>query len=57
MSCFTGAIVGLEKTFFRVNESVGTVELCAVVFSPDISCPIKFPFEVRLFTEDGTAGI
>ena len=32
------------------------VELCAVVFEPDIECPIKFPFSVKLYTDDGTAG-
>ena len=32
------------------------VELCAVVFEPDIECPIKFPFTLQLYTDDGTAG-
>ena len=49
------ACVGLEQTFFRVSESVGVVELCANVSSPDVDCPIKFPFEVNLSTNDGTA--
>ena len=49
------AVVGLEKTFFRVSEDVGVVELCANVSFPVIDCPIKFPFEVQLSTCDGTA--
>ena len=32
------------------------IELCAIVFYPDIMCPIKFPFNVQLLTADGTAG-
>ena len=49
------ACVGLEQTFFRVSESVGLVELCAIVSSPVVDCPIKFPFEVNLSTRDGNA--
>ena len=49
------AVVGLEPTFFRVSEGVGVVELCASVLSPDVECPIKFPFEVNLSTRNGTA--
>ena len=33
------------------------VELCAVVYEPNIVCPIEFPFDVRLSTADGAAGI
>ena len=32
------------------------IELCAVVFEPDIECPVKFPFDVQLYTGDGSAG-
>ena len=35
---------------------MGGIELCAVVFEPDIECPIKFPFDVQLYTADGSAG-
>ena len=51
-----GAVVGLEQTSMSVSEDVGVVELCAVVLFPRISCPISFPFEVRLSTAAGTAG-
>ena len=50
------AIVGLERTFFNVSEDVGVVELCAIVISPVITCPITFPFDVRLSTDNGDAG-
>ena len=50
-----GARVGLEKILFREMEDVGVIELCAVVFEPDIDCPIKFPFNVHLYTAAGTA--
>ena len=35
---------------------MGVIELCAVVFEPEIECPIKFPFDVQLSTADGSAG-
>ena len=56
LSYSAGARVGLEQTFFRENEDVGVIELCAVVFEPDIECPIKFTFGVSLYTADGSAG-
>ena len=51
-----GAVVGLDPTLFDVSENVSHVQLCAVVSEPDITCPIKFPFEVELSTSDETAG-
>ena len=50
------AVVGLEKTFYSVSEDVGVVEVCAIVYSPTIDCPIAFPFDVGLSTLDNTAG-
>ena len=49
--------MGLERTFYSVLERMGMVELCAVVYEPEITCPIEFPFDVRLSTVDGTAGM
>ena len=51
-------VVGLERTFYNVSESVGTVEVCAVVLSPDesIEYPVDFPFNLSLSTNRGTAG-
>ena len=48
--------MGLEKTFYQVSEDVGVVEVCAIVYSPNITCPIAFPFDVRLRTLDSSAG-
>ena len=51
------AVVGLERMFYQVREDVGVVEVCAIVYSPTIVCPINFPFNVSLSTSDNTAGI
>ena len=51
------AVVGLERTFYSVPEDVGVVEVCAIVYSPNIVCPINFPFDVNLSTSDRTAGM
>ena len=50
------AVVGLEKTFYSATEDVGVVEVCAIVYSPTIVCPIAFPFDVHLSTRDDSAG-
>ena len=51
-------VVGLEQTFYQTAEGVGTVEVCAVVYSPNgsLACPIDFAFSVELQTRDGDAG-
>ena len=51
------AVVGLETTFYSVLEDVGVVEVCAIIYNPNISCPIAFPFGVHLSTGDNTAGM
>ena len=48
--------MGLQQTYFNVIESVGVVEVCAIITSPLINCPVEFPFDVGLSTKDGTAG-
>ena len=45
----------MEETSFRVMEDVGIIELCTIVATPDIECPVKFPFNIHLYTADGTA--
>ena len=53
----TVAVIGLEHTFYSVNEEPGAVvEVCAVVYQPTGSCPIGFDFTVDLTTSDITAG-
>ena len=51
------AVVGLERTLYHTAESVGVVEVCAVVYSPHQECPIVFPFDIKLSTADRTAGM
>ena len=51
------AVVGLENTFYEVSEDAGSVEVCAIVYSPSIDCPIVFPFNISLSTINNTAGI
>ena len=51
------AVVGLERTLYSVSEDVCMVEVCAIVYSPTIDCPITFPFDVSLSTSDRTEGI
>ena len=52
----TGAEVGLEETFYQDSEGVGLIELCVIVYTPSIECPIEFPFDTGLSTIDETAG-
>ena len=51
------AVVGLERTSYNVSETVGVVEVCAIVYSPTIVCPFNFSFDVSLSTSNNTAGI
>ena len=48
--------MGLEHVQYSVIEEDGVIEVCAVVSSPDIDCPVDFSFEVKFFTIDVTAG-
>ena len=48
--------MGLERTSYTVFENVSVVEVCTIVYSPSIPCPIGHPFNVRFLTADGTAG-
>ena len=48
--------MGMERTLYQVSEDVGVVEVCAIVYSPNVGCPIVFPFDVRLTTSNGSAG-
>ena len=50
------AVVGLERTFYQVSEDVGVVEVCAIVYSPMVVCPIEFLFGVNLIIVNGMAG-
>ena len=50
------AVVGLEQVEYTVEEEDGMIEVCVKVLSPDIDCPVDFPFEVKFFTVEVTAG-
>ena len=52
-----GAEAGLENRVYRVSEDEGVAEVCAVVSSPDIECPIEFLFNGTLLTFDESAGM
>lgn len=42
------AVVGFENTIYKVAENMDALEVCAVVYSPNISCPVQFPFVVSI---------
>jgi len=54
---FLVARVGFEETVYQVDEDSETVEICAAVFEPNITCPIQFDFNVTFETRDDTAGM
>ena len=49
--------MGLESTEYTVNEDHASVNACVQVSSPDIDCPIGYPFELGFTATPGTAGI
>ena len=52
----TVAKVGLDSTFYKVDEDVGTLKVCAAVKKAIDICHIQFPFNISLSTRDGSAG-
>ena len=48
-------MVGLERDFYNADRD-DVVAVCITVSSPDIVCPVEFPFSVRVETADGNAG-
>ena len=50
------AVVGLQRTFYSVDEDDGMVEVCLSVIRPSIGCPVTYPFDVLLITVADTAG-
>ena len=49
--------MGLETTEYTVNEDHASVNACVRVSSPDIDCPIAFPYKLNFTSTPGTAGI
>ena len=50
---FTDAVLGLEETSRITVYEGGTVEVCAVITFPPISCPVTFVFAVIIAIDDG----
>ena len=48
--------MGLERTSYTVAENAGIVEVCVIVYSPRLPCPISQAFEVRFSTNNDSAG-
>ena len=44
----------LEMISFSVNESTGSVKVCAVVSGKDSDCPIEANFYLKLIHSEGT---
>ena len=51
-----GAQVGIQHSAYSVSEG-SNVTVCANVVRTSVSCQILFPFSIKIYTEDGTAGI
>ena len=52
----TGPQVSIQRLAYSVPEG-STVRVCAIVVRTSVSCQINFPFSIKIYTEDGTAGI
>ena len=53
----TEAQVAIQHTAYSVTTEGGIVTVCAQVERTSVSCQINFPFSIKIYTEDGTAGI
>ena len=53
---FTVIIVGFERNFTSVDESIGSFELCVGIFTEVRFLPAMFEFSLDLFTATNTAG-
>ena len=49
-------MVGFERTVTGVGEEQGMVQVCLRIFSPNVDCPVAFPFELIMRTRDESAG-
>ena len=56
MNSTTDATVGLENSAYTVTEG-GDIQVCAIVKSPDIECPINYQLHLIIHTSRGSAGI
>ena len=49
------ATVGLDRYTYRVREDRDVVQVCCSISEPSGFCPVSFPFDVRLSTDDQSA--
>ena len=42
--------MGLQRTYYQVDEDDGVVEVCLSVIRPNITCPVTYPFDVLFIT-------
>ena len=49
-------VIGFERNFTSVDESVGTFELCVLIFTDENLLPDSFSFSLDLFSTSVTAG-
>ena len=56
MNSIADATVGLENSAYTVTEG-GDIQVCAVVKSPDVECPINYQLLLVIHTAPGSAGI
>ncbi|CAI8038161.1 FRAS1-related extracellular matrix protein 2 [Geodia barretti] len=49
------AIVTFDRTEYIVQETSGSLTVCASVISPRVSCPVTIPFSLTLLISDNTA--
>ena len=50
------ATVGLDLPFYRVSEGRDLVQVCCSILEPSYTCPVPFPFDIQLSTDDQSAG-
>lgn len=51
------AVVGLEKILYQVKVDDSATEVCVVVHSPRVSCPISIFFDVQLSLSAGNVAM
>ena len=56
LSYLVAILVGFEKNFSRVDEDVGSFELCIMIFTDVSLLPTSFEFFLSLSSIPGTAG-
>ena len=50
-------LVGFEQIFTRVDEEIGSFEICIKIFTSTSHLPVDFGFSLNLITMPGTAGM